>query len=123
LEACGPDDGDHLVDRDQLGGRLGGGLRLGLVVLDRELDLVLLAPDLEPARLHDVLEPHLGRELGGLPDLGDVTRHFGVDADADRVLLGHGGQGRDDQEQYGNDDTLFHAGLLWRLGLSLAITK
>jgi hypothetical protein len=80
------DHDEHLVLGDHLGGGLHGGFRLGLVVLDDELDRNLLPPHRKTPGGVDVLEPHLGRELGPLAYLGDITRERSVDADLDRLL-------------------------------------
>ena len=49
--------------------------------------LYFLPPTSMPAGLLDVLQPHLGRELGGLAHLGDVAGDLGVDADLDGVVF------------------------------------
>ena len=88
------DDDQHFVLGDQLGIGLHRGLGLGLVVLDDQLHLVFLAPDLEAAGAVHVGKPHLGRELGALADLGNVASQRDVEADLDGLGRNTRGQGK-----------------------------
>ncbi len=118
-----PDDDQHLVLGDQL--RVDGRCRfpLGLVVLDDQLNLVLLAPYLKTTGGVDVLEPHLGRKLGAFTHLGDVAGDRGVDADLDGFGCGgrhHTGrkQSQPQQHQYQSNSNLFHGEHPPPMGLS-----
>ena len=121
------DDDQHFVLGDQLGIGLHRGLGLGLVVLDDQLHLVFLAPDLEAAGAVHVGKPHLGRELGALADLGNVTGERDVEADLDGLGRNTRGQGKN---SHSTDDGVqmsfqFHGCLLsvFLLGIVTRVEK
>jgi hypothetical protein len=92
----------HPVLGDHLGGGLHGGFRLGLVVLEDELDRVFLLPHGNTPRGFHVLEPHLGGKLRALADFGDIAGELGVDPDLYRLRLNRPGK---DERQKPHKDT------------------
>jgi hypothetical protein len=57
--------------------------RLGLIVLDNQLNLVFLAADFNAPGCINIFQPHLRSKFGALPHFGDIAGHRSVYTDFD----------------------------------------
>ena len=83
----GADDADDVLVTRELGGGVLADVRVGLVVLGRDLDL----PALEVTRLVGFLDREVDRVLDALAEGGEVARERSDDADLDDLLVAASG--------------------------------